>query len=133
MLDIEHHWFYGTKRPSAYATAELLQQEFWWQRLYETYVACVRAERPHLLRGYWKGHVFDLELEPRKSLICRSDAELPWVHKTLTRSLRCKPAFRYQDGEDRYVLEWWVEGREARWQAMQGKPEFKNLARLNIK
>ena len=131
MLDTKHHWFYGTRRPSAYATAEQLQQEFWMHRSYETHVTCVRAELPYVFRGYWKGHAFELELDPGKSLVCRSDAELPWVVETLTRSLRCGPAFRYQDSEDRYVLEWWTEGHQARWQAMQGQPNFRNLVRLN--
>lgn len=131
MRDIRHHWFWGDQRPSAYATAEQLQQEFWWHRLYETHISCARAELPYLFRGYWKGHPFEIELEPRRSLVYRADAELPWVITILTRSLRRSPAFRYQDEDDCCVLEWWVDGQETRWQALQSQPKLKNLERLS--
>ncbi len=133
MFDSEHHWFYGAKRASAYATAERLQQELWWYKLSETHVSCVRAELPYLFQGYWQGHLFEVEFEPRKSLVCRSDAELPPVIVALTQSLRRGPSFRYQDQQDCNVFEWWGEGKEARWQAMQGQPVFKQLERLGSK
>jgi hypothetical protein len=133
MLDSEHHWFYGVKRASAYATAEQLQQEFWWRGLYETHISCARAELPYVLHGYWKGHPFDIEFEPGKSVIYRADAELPWVIETITRSLRRGPSLRYQDDEDRYVFEWRMEGQAARQQALQGQPGTKHLERLDEK
>ncbi len=35
--------------------------------------------------------------------------------------------------DSRYVVEWRMDGREARWQSMQGKPAFKNLKRLDMR
>jgi hypothetical protein len=140
MLDIEHHWFYGTRPLSAHALAEKLQQEFWKYHACETHVCSTQAEeRPYRFRAYRPGHSFELKLDPGKSLVCRSEAEhcseadLALMVNILSRSLHSGPAFRYQDSEDCTVFEWWVQGREARWQAMQGQPAFKKLQMVHIK
>ncbi|MBN1886855.1 MAG: hypothetical protein JW850_02655 [Thermoflexales bacterium] len=137
MLDVEHHWFYGTQPLSAHALAEKLQQEFWRQHAGDTHVCSTQAQEwPYRFRLYRQAHSFDLELDPAKALVCRSKAgpssedELGRVAEILSRSMHMAPSFRYQDGEGGAVLEWWTQGREARWQAMQGQPAFENLQRI---
>ena len=132
-FDPSTHWFYSSKMPSAGAIAENMRHEFWESHVYGVWFTCTRSEPPYTYRGLWQGHAFEVKMEPRKYLIVRSKEELPWVAEGFKRALRTVPTFKYQEADGRYVVEWRMDGREARWQSMQGRPAFKNLKRLDMR
>ena len=132
-FDPSTHWFYSSKMPSAGAIAENMRHEFWESHVYGVWFTCTRSEPPYTYRGLWQGQAFEVEMEPRKYLIVRSKEELPWVAEGFKRALRTVPTFKYQEADGRYVVEWRMDGREARWQSMQGRPAFKNLKRLDMR
>ena len=133
MFDPKTHWFYSSQMPSAGAIAENMRHDFWEMHVYGVWFTCTQPELPYRYRGVWEGQLFDVELEPRKYLIVRSQAELPWIAEGFRRALRLVPTFKYQEADGRFAVEWRVDERESRWQAMQGKPAFKNLRRLDMR
>jgi len=133
MFDPSIHWFYSSKMPSAGAIAENMRHELWEQRVYGVWFTGTRSELPYTYRGLWQGKQFEVEMEPRAYLIVRSKEELPWIIEGFKRTMRSVPTFKYQEPDGRHVVEWRMNGREARWQAMQGKPAFKNLKRLDMR
>jgi hypothetical protein len=133
MFDPTTHWFYSGKMPSAGAIAENMRHEFWEQHVYGVWFTCTRAENPHLFRGLWQNKQFEVEMEPRRYIVVRSKEELPWIVEGFKRGLRSVPTFKYQEADGRFTVEWRFDGREARWQSMQGKPAFKNLKRLDMR
>jgi hypothetical protein len=133
VFDPSIHWFYSTKMPSAGAIAENMRHDFWEMRVYGVWFTCTRSEPPYTYRGLWQGKPFEVELEPRTFLIVRSKDELPWIAEGFKRVLRTAPTFKYQEPDGRFVVEWRFDGREARWQSMQGTPAFKNLKRIDMR
>jgi len=127
------HWFYSSKMPSAGAIAENMRQEFWEMHVYGVWFTCTSQELPYTFRGLWDNKQFEVELVPRQYVIVRSGEELPWIAEGFKRALRTVPTFKYQEPDKRHVVEWRMDGREERWQAMQGKPAFKNLKRLDMR
>jgi len=133
VFDSSIHWFYSTRMPSAGAIAENMRHDFWEMRVYGVWFTCTRSESPYAYRGLWQGKTFNVDVELRQYLIVRSKDELPWIAEGFKRVLRTVPTFKYQEPDGRFVVEWRFDGREARWQAMQGKPAFKNLKRLDMR
>ena len=133
MFDPATHWFYSSNMPSAGAIAENMRHEFWEFHVYGVWFTCARGELPYTYRGLWQGKPFEVEMEPRQYVIVRSKEELPWIVEGFKRAMRSVPTFKYQEPDGRYAAEWRMDGREARWQAMQGKPAFKNLKRLDLR
>jgi len=133
MFDPSIHWFYSSKMPSAGAIAENMRHDLWELHVYGVWFTCIAQELPYKYRGLWQGRQFEVELEPRKSVIVRSKEELPWITEGFKRSLRTVPTFKYQEADGRFAVEWRMDEREARWQAMQGKPAFRNLKRLDMR
>lgn len=133
MFDPLTHWFYSSKMPSAGAIAENMRHEFWEMHVFGVWFTCTSNELPYMYRGIWEGKIFEVELAPREYVIVRSKEELPWIAEGFKRALRVVPTFKYQEPDGRYVVEWRMDKREERWQAMQGKPSFKNLKRLDMR
>ncbi len=132
-FDPSTHWFYSTKTQGPGVIAENMRHEFWEMHVYGVWFTCVRKELPYAYRGLWEGKPFEVEMEPRQHVIVRSKDDLAWVAEGFKRSLRVVPTFKYQEPDGRYVVEWRFDGREERWQSMQGKPAFKNLKRLDMR
>jgi hypothetical protein len=133
MFNFTTHWFYSSKMPGAGVIAENMRHDFWELHVYGVWFTCTRKELPFAYRGLWEGKQFEVEMEPRKYLIVRSKEELPWIVEGFKRALRTVATFKYQEPDGRFVVEWRMVGREARWQAMQGKPTFKSLKRLDMR
>lgn len=133
MFDPAIHWFYSSKMPSAGAIAENMRHELWELHVYGVWFTCTHGELPYKYRGLWQDKQFEVEMEPRKYLIVRSKEDLPWIVEGFKRAMRCVPTFKYQEPDGRFAAEWRMDGREARWQSMQGKPAFKNLKRLDMR
>ena len=133
MFDPSTHWFYSSKMPGAGAIAENMRQELWELHVYGVWFTCTRKELPYQFRGVWQNKLFEVEMAPRQYLIVRAKEELPWIGEGFKRAMRTVPSFKYQEPDGSYVTEWRMDGREARWQAMQGKPAFKNLKRLDMR
>ena len=133
MFDPSTHWFYSSKMPGAGAIAENMRQELWELHVYGVWLTCTQKELPYKFRGVWQNKLFEVEMAPRQYLIVRVKEELPWIGEGFKRAMRTVPSFKYQEPDGSYVAEWRMDGREARWQAMQGKPAFKNLKRLDMR
>lgn len=133
MFDPSIHWFYSAKMPSAGAIAENMRHELWEFHVYGVWLSCLGKELPFRYRGLWQGKQFEVEMSPRQYLILRSQEELPWIVEGFRRSMRSVPTFKYQEADGRFAAEWRMDERETRWQAMQGKPAFKNLRRLDMR
>jgi len=133
VFDPKTHWFYSPKMPGPGAIAENMRHEFWEMHVYGVWFTADKKELPYTVRGLWQGKPFEVEMEPRRYLIVRSKDELPWIVEGFKRALRVVPTFKYQEADGRHVVEWRMDEREARWQAMQGKPAFKNLKRLDMR
>ena len=130
MIDRATHWFYAERQVSVGAAVENMRHDFWANGFYNVWLSVSRREAPYLLRGLYNQQPFEVEFEPRKSLIIRSAKDNEWLRTAFTRTLGLLPSFKYQDTTGRFVIEWRMADREARWQAMQGVPTFKNLRRL---
>jgi hypothetical protein len=133
MFDPTTHWFYSSKMPGAGAIAENMRHDFWEQHVYGVWFTCTRHENPYTYRGLWQGKQFEVEVVPRQYLIVRSQEDLAWIVEGFKRVLCSVPTFKYQEPDGRYAAEWRMTERETRWQAMQGKPAFKNLKRLDMR
>lgn len=125
-------WFYNEPEHRPYLIEERLNGTFWQARLTQVIFDCVRAEPPFLCLGMWRGQPFEVEWEPKKWLIVRSPQNLPDdLIAGFSRVLGFKPAFRYQDPAGRMTYEWHLDGGQARWQAIQGVPSYRQPQRLN--
>lgn len=130
MLDRANHWFYAERQMSAGAAIEKMRQDFWMNGFFSVWFTLEKKEPPYLVRGLYTQQPFEVEFEPRKYLIVRSSKENEWLRLGFTRTLGMPPHFQYQDTKGNFIWEWRMVDRNARWQAMQGVPAFKNLKRL---
>jgi hypothetical protein len=130
MLDRATHWFYAEQQLSAGATVEKMRQDFWMNGFYNVWFTLTKKDSPYILRGMYAQQPFEVELERQKYLVVRASKENEWLRLGFTRTLQMPPHFQYTDTKGNVVWEWRMAGRDARWQAMQGVPAFKNLKRL---
>ncbi len=130
MIDTATHWFYAERRLSPGAAIENLRHDLWAWGYYNVWLRLIKNDPPYVASGLYGSDKFELEFEPRKYVILRTSKENEWLLKGFTRTLGMKPHFQYQDKQGQFVIEWRMSGLEARWQAMQGVPTFKNVKRL---
>lgn len=129
-MDLATHWFYAERRLSPGASIEELRHDLWAGGYYNIWLRIVKNDLPYVARGTYGADTFELEFEPRQYAIIRTNAQNEWLIKGFTRTLGMKPHFQYQDKQGKFVTEWRMAGREARWSSMQGIPTYKNATRL---
>lgn len=124
-------WFYKTPEHNAYLLGERLRTSFWDARFGGVWLEAVRTESPFLMHGHYQDSDVDLEWEPGKWCTLRTNPARPDLAKGVSNLLGLKPAFTYETQQGQTVWEWLVGDTHDRWQAIQGKPQFGKLKRLN--
>ncbi len=127
-------WFYEEPEHVPYAVVERLNGTFWQARVTQLlFTECTQAEPPFKVRGFWRDEPLELEWVPNQWLTLRSAADLSALSAQLVRIVGFGPELCYDEGENLHVYEWHraeAEG-QARWRAIQGKPEFRHPERLS--
>ncbi len=124
-------WFYHTPEKIPYLLAERVRTTFWDERFGGLWLDTVRAEAPLLMEGAHNGAHVKLEWEPAKWMRLYTAPASPALAQGVSNILRRPAALRYEDSQGFTVWEWWLEGAGKRWQEIQGKPAFRNPARLD--
>ena len=83
------------------------------------------------MHGHYQDSDVELEWEPGKWCTLRTDPARPDLAKGVSNLLGLKPAFTYETRQGQTTWEWLVGDAHDRWQAIQGKPQFGKLKRLN--
>ena len=108
-----------------------MRHDFWDKRFYDVWFTLARSEPPYLVNGLWHQQKFEVEFVPRQYVIVRAAKEIEWLREAFSRTLGLEPSFQYQEASGgKFVMEWRMADREARWQALQGMPTYKNPKRL---
>lgn len=123
-------WFFNTPEMNPYLIAERVRTNFWDARFGGLWLDTIRAEPPILLAGAHKGCAVELEWQPGLWCALRTKPEEPTLPLGVANVLGFKPAFKYEDPRGCTVWEWHLGDLNARWQAIQGRPEFGKLQRL---
>ena len=124
-------WFYHQPETNAYLLSERVNSTFWEARLGGVWLSVERAEPPFRMAGHYNGARVTLEWEPAKWIRLATNPPAPWLAHGLGNILRRKPTLRYETPEGFGAWEWWLEGADARWQALQGQPVYGNPERLD--
>ena len=126
-------WFYRAPERVPYLLGERVRTTFWDERLGGLWLDTVSVESPIVMQGVYNGAAVRMEWEPVKWLRLFSSPAAPVLAQGVRNVLRFKPAIRYDDPDGRTVWEWWLDRSDAdrRWQEIQGKPAFRNPARLD--
>jgi hypothetical protein len=123
-------WFYNTPEKNAYAIGERVRTNFWDARFGGLWLDTARAEPPFLMTGQYQNSKIELEWLPGQWCLLRTAPEVPALATGVANILDFKPAFKYEDPQGHTVWEWRLGDANARWQALQGRPEFNKLERL---
>jgi hypothetical protein len=122
-------WFYNVPEKNLYLIGERVRTNFWEARFGDLWLDTIRAEPPILMRGTYQNSVVEFEWEPRKWAILRTRPANAALVKGVSNVLLFNPAFHYEDPQGNAVWEWHLGDLNQRWQAIQGKPEYGNLAK----
>ena len=123
-------WFYNTPEKNAYAIGERVRTNFWDARFGGIWLDAVRAEPPFLMTGQYQNSKVELEWQPSQWCMLRTAPESSALATGVANILGFKPAFKYEDPKGNAVWEWRLSDVNARWQALQGRPEYGKLERL---
>jgi hypothetical protein len=123
-------WFYQQPEKNAYLIAERVRTNFWDARFGGLWLDTLRVTSPILMKGTYKGSLVELEWEPVKWCILRTHPANEALSHGVSNLIRFRPAFKYEDPHGNTVWEWRLSDMDARWQSIQGKPEFGQLRKL---
>ena len=123
-------WFYQTPEKNAYAIGERVRTNFWDARFGGLWLDTVKVESPIQMRGTYQNSAVELEWQPGVWCILRTNPTQAALATGVSNILGFKPTFQYQDTHGNTAWEWHLGDLNARWQAIQGKPEFGKLQRL---
>jgi hypothetical protein len=123
-------WFYQQPEKNPYLIAERVRTNFWDARFGSVWLDTVKAESPILMKGDYKGSAVELEWEPGQWCILRTNPANDSLSLGVSNLVRFRPSFKYEDPNGNTVWEWRLTDSDARWRAIQGKPEFNKLQKL---
>ncbi|HRE48997.1 MAG TPA: hypothetical protein PLD47_14815 [Aggregatilineales bacterium] len=126
-------WFYNEPEHRPYYIEERVNQNLWAMRFGSIYLDCVRAEPPFLMEGVWNGMTIGLEWQPNVWLKVSADKENQTLIAGFAQMLQFLPTFGYTNTEGVYVVEWWREEGEKRYEAIKGNPTFTNVKRYKAR
>jgi hypothetical protein len=124
-------WFYRAPENQAYLLAERVNGTFWEERLGGVFLSVEKADAPFRMAGTYNGAEVKLDWDTNQWLRLETTPESPGLAKGLGNMLRRRANFRYQTAEGRTVWEWWIANADKRWLELQGRPAFRNPARLD--
>lgn len=123
-------WFYTTPEPRPYYIEERVNQTLWKNRLQGMYMSCTSPVVPIQMEGNWYGILVQFEWDPGQYFTLRMSEERKDLIGVLRQMLMLRPALAYVDEDGNYVVEWHMDGGEARWKELQGTPTAQGLVRL---
>jgi hypothetical protein len=124
-------WFYRMPEKVPYLLGERVNGTFWEARLGGVWLNVVSAEPPFKMDGTYNGADVVMEWEPNKWMRLATAPAAPDLTNGLANILRRRPAVRYETPDGHTVWEWWMADADKRWQELQGKPGYRNPARLD--
>jgi hypothetical protein len=123
-------WFYTTPEPRPYFIEERINHTLWKNRLQGMYMVCTQPTVPIQMEGNWYGIIVQFEWTPGQYFTLRTTEERKDLIGVLRQMLMLRPALAYVSEEGMYVVEWHMDGGEARWKELQGAPQYQGLVRL---
>ncbi|HKZ68751.1 MAG TPA: hypothetical protein VI547_07005 [Anaerolineales bacterium] len=123
-------WFYTTPESNPYLINERVRTNFWDARFGGLWLDTVKADAPILMKGSYQEAAVELEWQPGQWCALRTNPASEALSLGVTNILGVRPAFKYEDPRGNTVWEWHIGDMHARWQSIQGKPEFGKLQRL---
>ena len=123
-------WFYTTPEPRPYFIEERINHTLWKNRLQGIYMNCISPKPPITMEGNWYGNRIQFEWVPGDYFQLRTTEERKDLIGVLRQMLMLRPALAYVDNEGNHVVEWHMDGGEARWKELQGSPAYQGLIRL---
>lgn len=124
-------WFYAKPEPRPYYIEERVNHTLWRNRVQGLFMSCTQVENPIKMEGNWNGIPILFEWEPGQYFILRMGEERKEFIGVMRQILLdLIPVITYQDIDGLYVVEWHVEGADARWKNIQGNPQYQGLRRL---
>lgn len=124
-------WFYAKPEPRPYYIEERVNHTLWKNRVQGLFMSCTQTEKPIKMEGNWNGIPVLFEWEPGNYFILRMGEERKdFIGVMRQILLGLIPVITYQDVDGLYVVEWHVDGVDARWKDIQGNPQYQGLRRL---
>lgn len=124
-------WFYAKPEPRPYYIEERVNHTLWKNRVQGLFMSCTQTENPIKMEGNWNGIPVLFEWEPGNYFILRMGEERKdFIGVMRQILLGLIPVITYQDVDGLYVVEWHVDGVDARWKDIQGNPQYQGLRRL---
>ncbi|MFZ4812970.1 MAG: hypothetical protein ACOYL5_00445 [Phototrophicaceae bacterium] len=123
-------WFYTTPEPRPYFIEERINHTLWKNRLQGIYMVCTQATSPIQMTGDWYGNRIEFEWVPGNYFTLRTTEERKDLIAVVRQMLMLRPALAYMDEQGRHVIEWHMDGGEARWREIQGSVGYQGLLRL---
>lgn len=123
-------WFYHQPENNPYLISERVRTNFWDARFGSLWLDTVKADSPILMKGSYQGSAVELEWEPVKWCILRTDPTNEALAQGVSNLIRFRPSFQYEDRQGYTVWEWRLNDADSRWGALQGRPEFGQLKKL---
>jgi hypothetical protein len=124
-------WFYRTPEKQPYLLAERVNSTFWEERLGGVWLNVEKSDSPITMAGYYNGAEVKMEWEPNKWMRLETRPSAPAMANGLGNMLRRRANFRFETLDGHTVWEWWIGDASKRWQELQGKPVYRNPARLD--
>ncbi|MBM4423886.1 MAG: hypothetical protein FJ030_10895 [Chloroflexi bacterium] len=123
-------WFFHPPEKNAYLISERVRTNFWGARFGGVWLDVVRVGPPILMAGAYQGSAIELEWQPAQWCALRAKPAAASLPLGVSNMLGLKPAIKYEEARGYTVWEWLTGDVNARWQAVQGKPEYAKLERL---
>lgn len=123
-------WFYTTPEPRPYFIEERVNHTLWKNRLQGLSMTCTQPTVPIKMEGVWNGMPVQFEWEPGKVFTLRAGREVKELIGVLRQILMMRPALIYNDSNGMSVVEWHTDGGQARWDEIEGDPNYQRLRRL---
>lgn len=122
-------WFYTEPEHNHYLIDERVNHTFWANRITALHLSCVRAEPPFRMTGEWRDIPIALEWVPNEYLVLSTPAEhnIDLLVIGVKEILGFLPTVSYVDSSSAMYAEWRVNDAEARFQVIQGDPNYRQI------
>jgi hypothetical protein len=124
-------WFYRQPEKNKYLLEERVRGSFWEARLGSFWADAESIDTPITMTGAYSDTALRLEWEPGQWFRLTAASDLPGMVIGVSNVIRRPVTLHYTDAQGQQVWEWWLEHADQRWQALQGKPMYSNLQRLD--
>lgn len=120
-------WFYTEPEHRPYLIEERVNHTLWANRFGNIYLDCVRAEPPFRMEGKWHDNTIVIEWQPNAWFKLYADRDEKGLVPGFAQALQLIPAFSYNDQEGKFVVEWWRQDAEKKYEEIKGHPSYTNI------